>query len=151
MKKKILIIFTIFISILLLGCTNQYESNDTKLNNLSYNKPKDIENPEIIQKVDAKGHLYIIHKYEYDTYNIRLYYRQSENYDEEYFKTTELKYKDDTVAGVKCKSSLDDNYYNYYYIPYKGDMYIIEFTGSNKTKEAKEEFTKLVESVRFKK
>ena len=151
MKKKLLIIITIFISIIMIGCSNGYESNNTKLNNLSYNKPKGKDEPEVVEKVDAKQKLYIIHKYEYEGYNIRLYYRQGESYDEEYFKNTELKYKDDTVDGIKCKSALDDDYYNYYYIPYKDDMYVIEFTGQNKTDEAKEEFKKLVDSIKFKK
>lgn len=151
MKKRVLLgIVAVFTLLCVTGCKSAYEKNDTKLNNISFNAPKEFIE---MKKSDGKMSVnskkkWLSYRYTYDDYSIKALWREADTY-KAFGKDSGLKFVDKKINGVNTHFSEEDNYM-YTLIEYKDDLYIFEYYGK-KTDEGKKVYNDILNSVKYKK
>jgi len=144
MKKKLLLMFVLFITVLMFsGCSNG--ERRIKINNLSFNEPINFIE---MKKADgdnsaSNGNKWISYRYGFEGYTLRIIWREKQTY-ADYTKDSKLNYKDKTISGKKAHY-VDTDEYSYTVIEDKDDLYIFEYTGSKKNNKA---YKNLINSIK---
>ena len=145
-KKGLFLLFIFFLLVLVTGCKTEFDNNNTKLVNLSFNKPvgyRDSRYP--IGDIDEKRE-YEMRVYEFGNYSISITWRENDTF-KKFHKGSDVKYENKTLNDKKYKYNEGDNYINYI-SEHMGDLYIFEFKGE-KTEENVNEFKDLLNSAKY--
>ena len=144
--KKILLFLGVFsILFMVTGCKTDFDNNDTKLINMSFNKPNGYVDSRY--PIGNEGNIeYEMRVYVFNDYTINIYWRGKDTF-KKYSRNSELKFTNKTINDKKYKYSETDNSI-YYITDYMDDLYIFEFLG-NKSEENQKVFMDLIESSKY--
>lgn len=144
--KKILLFLGVFsILFMVTGCRTDFDNNDTKLINMSFNKPNGYVDSRY--PIGNEGNIeYEMRVYVFNDYTINIYWRGKDTF-KKYSKNSELKFTNKTINDKKYKYSETDNSI-YYITDHMDDLYIFEFLG-NKSEENQKVFMDLIESSKY--
>ena len=152
MKKKLLLSFVMLgLLFLMSGCKSSFESNDTKIKNVSYNAPTGFVEMKKSEgnNSDSNGKKWISYRYTYKNYSIRVLWRQGDKF-KEYTENSKLKYDDVKLGSQTAHYSDSNDQFTYTIFDYKDDLYIFEFYGK-KTDTGRKQYKDIIDSIRFKK
>ena len=144
-KKGLFLLFIFFLLFVVTGCKTDFDNNNTKLVNMSFNKPigySDSRYP--IGNIDK--YEYEMRVYEFGNFSICITWREKDTF-KKFTKDSDIKYENKTINDKKYKFSENDNNINYI-TEHMGDLYIFEFKGE-KTEENVNEFKDLLNSAKY--
>ena len=99
MKKGLFLVFIFLLLFVVTGCRTEFDNNNTKLTDMSFNKPfgyKDSRYP--IGNLED-GREYEMRVYEFNDYSIEITWRDKDTF-KKYTKDSEVKYKSKTFERV---------------------------------------------------
>ena len=146
MKKGLFLVFIFLLLFVVTGCRTEFDNNNTKLTDMSFNKPigyKDSRYP--IGNLED-GREYEMRVYEFNDYSIEITWRAKDTF-KKYTKDSDIKYKKKTINEKEYKYTEDDNSITYISEHMKG-LYIFKFSG-NKSEENVKTFTELLDTVKY--
>lgn len=147
-KKGLFLILILFLSIFLTGCRTDFDNNNTKLINVSFNKPigyKDSRYP--IGNLED-GREYEIRVYEFSDYSIEILWRDKDTF-KKYTKDSDVKYSKKTINDKDYKYAESDNSI-VYITEHMDGLYVFKFNG-NKSEENLDNFNDVMKSVKYRK
>ena len=146
MKKGLLVLFIFFLLFTVTGCKTEFDNNNTKLINVSFNKPigyKDSRYP--IGNLE-NGKEYEMRVYEFNDFSIEISWREADTF-KKYTKDNGIDYKKKTINDKNYKYGETES--DIYYIStYMDDLYVFKFSG-NKSEENVAKFDDLLKSVKY--
>ena len=146
MKRRGLFLLFVLLILFVTGCRTDFDNNNTKLINMSFNKPigyKDSRYP--IGNLED-GREYEMRIYDFNDYSIKITGRDKDTF-KKYTKDSDIKYTKKTINDKKYKYGENDNTI-YYITEHMDGLYVFEFSG-NKSEENVAVFTDLIKSAKY--
>ena len=147
MKKRSLI-FLFLLLFILTGCRTEFDNNNTKLSDMSFNKPIGYRDSRYPIGVLEDGREYEMRVYEFQNFSISITWRDKDTF-KKYSKDSDLKYKNKKINNKEYKYVETDNKI-YYISEHMKGLYIFEFSG-DKSSDNVDKYMNLLNNVKYRK